>query len=143
MRREERVTVQGPVKKQQPDGMSHRGVHSCSAHDCNPNDALNVGRWLGLFPFQNRQPVWLRCVGCITPGGCPLPLVGGCETMLTACGQLVLLMYPAIWRGGCSPPRHPSRLGDPALLALFRGSPPWSLAVVSRLLQGSTGGGGA
>ena len=26
MRREERVTVQGPVKKQQHDGMSHRGV---------------------------------------------------------------------------------------------------------------------
>ena len=25
MRREERVTVQGPVKKQPPDGMSHRG----------------------------------------------------------------------------------------------------------------------
>ena len=25
MRREERVTVQGPVTKQQPDGMSHRG----------------------------------------------------------------------------------------------------------------------
>ena len=25
MRREERVTVQGPVKKQQPDRMSHRG----------------------------------------------------------------------------------------------------------------------
>ena len=26
MRREERVTVQGPVKKQQPEGMSHRGA---------------------------------------------------------------------------------------------------------------------
>ena len=26
MRREERVTVQGPVKEQQPDGMSHRGA---------------------------------------------------------------------------------------------------------------------
>ena len=26
MRREERVTVQGPVKKQSPDGMSHRGA---------------------------------------------------------------------------------------------------------------------
>ena len=26
MRREERVTVQGPVKKQQPDGMSHKGA---------------------------------------------------------------------------------------------------------------------
>ena len=29
MRREERVTVQGPVKKQQPDGMSHRGAEFC------------------------------------------------------------------------------------------------------------------
>ena len=30
MRREEPVTVQGPVKEQQPDGMSHRGVNrSC------------------------------------------------------------------------------------------------------------------
>ena len=27
MRREERVTVQGPVKEQQPHGMSHRGGH--------------------------------------------------------------------------------------------------------------------
>ena len=27
MRREERVTVQGPIKEQQPDGMSHRGVN--------------------------------------------------------------------------------------------------------------------
>ena len=27
MRREERVTVQGPVKEQRPDGMSHRGGH--------------------------------------------------------------------------------------------------------------------
>ena len=26
MRREERVTVQGPVKEQQPDGMSHKGL---------------------------------------------------------------------------------------------------------------------
>ena len=29
MRREERVTVQGPVKKQQPDGMPHRGRGYC------------------------------------------------------------------------------------------------------------------
>ena len=27
MRREERIIVQGPVKKQQPDGMSHRGIN--------------------------------------------------------------------------------------------------------------------
>ena len=31
MRREERVTVQGPVKEQQPDGMSHRGRGQGSA----------------------------------------------------------------------------------------------------------------
>ena len=29
MRREERVTVQGPVKEQQPEGMSHRGGGMC------------------------------------------------------------------------------------------------------------------
>ena len=38
MRREERVTVQGPVKKQQPDGMSHRGLAkwlwACKAPGC-------------------------------------------------------------------------------------------------------------
>ena len=34
MRREERVTVQGPVKEQQPDGMSHRG------------GALQIAKWL-------------------------------------------------------------------------------------------------
>ena len=31
MRREERVTVQGPVKKQRPDGMSHRGAVQATA----------------------------------------------------------------------------------------------------------------
>ena len=30
LRREERVTVQGPVKTQKPDGMSHRGVKTSS-----------------------------------------------------------------------------------------------------------------
>ena len=33
MRREERVTVQGPVKEHQPDGMSHRGaLEPCKTH---------------------------------------------------------------------------------------------------------------
>ena len=34
MRREERVTVQDPVKQQQPDGMSHRGggLGTCGGH---------------------------------------------------------------------------------------------------------------
>ena len=34
MRREERVTVQAPVKKQQPDGMSHKGAQGSWAHPC-------------------------------------------------------------------------------------------------------------
>ena len=33
MQREERVTVQGPVKEQQPDGMSHRGACSFNKGD--------------------------------------------------------------------------------------------------------------
>ena len=37
MRREERMTVQGPVKKQQPDGLSHGG---------------------GGFKFSARGAVW-------------------------------------------------------------------------------------
>ena len=32
MRRDERVTVQGPVKEQQPDGMSHRGAGPPPTH---------------------------------------------------------------------------------------------------------------
>ena len=39
MRREERVTVQGPVKKQQPDGMSHRGGGLCR-HPTQPGAAV-------------------------------------------------------------------------------------------------------
>ena len=30
------MTVQGPVKEQQPDGMSHRGGHKASVSDCLP-----------------------------------------------------------------------------------------------------------
>ena len=33
MRREERVTVQGPVKELQPDGMSHRGLPRGLGHN--------------------------------------------------------------------------------------------------------------
>ena len=55
MRREERGTVQGPVKKQQPDGMSHRGGASqafvdemqpeLARHEHHPR--LAAGRGLG------------------------------------------------------------------------------------------------
>ena len=51
MRREERVTVHGPVKKQQPDGMSHRGQRTSGrghvarggSNECQqPNAARNL-----------------------------------------------------------------------------------------------------
>ena len=44
MRREERVTVQGPVKEQQPDGMSHRGV------------TIRAQRPRAAFPPNTQQP---------------------------------------------------------------------------------------
>ena len=66
MRREERVTVQGPVRKQQPDGMSHRRLkslclegfepgsgkkelmgRSARAGNCRPGFKLLVGQLLG------------------------------------------------------------------------------------------------
>ena len=56
MRREERVTVQGPVKEQQPDGMSHRGSNRGSkgwgwgsSHGCK------------LFEYMHAQAVDLQC----------------------------------------------------------------------------------
>ena len=40
MRREERVTVQGPVKKQRPGGMSHRGLRVSPTNRCPPPTIL-------------------------------------------------------------------------------------------------------
>ena len=53
MRREEWVTVQGPVKEQQPDGMSHRG----------PGNRFLEG-W--IFRFSCVFAGWMRyCCWCI------------------------------------------------------------------------------
>ena len=41
MRRDERVTVQGPVKKQQPDGMSHRGRQFRCLHTKRPSHSFD------------------------------------------------------------------------------------------------------
>ena len=54
MRREERVTVQGPVKEQQPDGMSHRGVLDPPPP---PGDAELLSKTLGSIsmPWERQQ----------------------------------------------------------------------------------------
>ena len=61
MRREERVTVQGPVKEQQADGMSHR-VGGMVGHD----------GWLWLTQFQ--VFVSLLFIIVITPMSEALPV---------------------------------------------------------------------
>ena len=60
MRREERVTVQGPVKEQQPDGMSHGGV----ADSPPPSDPLPLNSRL----HRARAPLPLRApaIGHVT-----------------------------------------------------------------------------
>ena len=65
MRREERVTVQGPVKEQQPDGMSHRGCGGGGRRE--QTGGLNylppVGGGLSEGPGPP-WPVWAGPFGC-------------------------------------------------------------------------------
>ena len=72
MRREERVTVQGPVKEQQPDGMSHRGcgmvcglpslmpLPLCMAHRC-----VNAAFSLPCAPVARRDAHGRGSARCI------------------------------------------------------------------------------
>ena len=61
MRREERVTVQGPVKEQQPDGMSHRGL----AQGLGIRLFAFGGAYWPLAPAHS-DPPWVRtCFGCV------------------------------------------------------------------------------
>ena len=90
MRREERVTVQGPVKEQQPDGMSHRGRQGRKSTPENTLcEALPAPAWEGRVggttaPLSRRKTNWFPCGSvaefCLTTqhlrrgwewGGCP------------------------------------------------------------------------
>ena len=56
MRREEQVTVQGPIKKQQPDGMSHRGVRSTpiqSTSFASFGSGIGDGREVGFWECRS------------------------------------------------------------------------------------------
>ena len=61
MRRGERVTVQGPVKKQQCDGMSHGG------------GAKPLPRWGAERGFRLRWSLSGHCATCCSGGGCTAP----------------------------------------------------------------------
>ena len=69
MRREERVTVQGPVKEQQPDGMSHRGVKG--QKNCVLDIDLQVRAPLIFFIFFLRKIFLMWAGGRVSqnPGG--------------------------------------------------------------------------
>ena len=64
MRREERVTVQGPAKEQQPDGMSHRGVR----HTNPPRSARPTPRAMEKhIPDRNYAEIFMICGGTTQP----------------------------------------------------------------------------
>ena len=95
MRREERVTVQGPVKEQQPDGMSHRGPRFRVVWRGTPG-AVRSSRDGGGGRREGAAPSWVwgpiatgRCVralDCRPPGPPPIapPQCGPLSTTGTA-----------------------------------------------------------
>ena len=68
MRREERVTVQGPVKEQQPDGMSHRGLGR------GPQNGLRSSNRPPIFGLLRMPPGTSP-----TPTPCSTLCAGGCH----------------------------------------------------------------
>ena len=84
MRREERVTVQGPVKEQQPDGMSHRG----DPPPPGPGTSPPQSDWAEFFSRPSANQNFLQSLQKVSTSG------GGGE-------------------GGLDPPTHPSPLDPP------------------------------
>ena len=81
MRREGRVTVQGPVKEQQPDGMSHRGVARGGPMRGGVIPAPHKQSGVGPEPMLNRP--WAppqRLAPCRAPGAVRQAVGGGCQS---------------------------------------------------------------
>ena len=82
MRREERVTVQGPVTEQQPDGMSHGGGGRGSLFKISfftRGKFFVLGEWV-VWPGGSARSPPLRPVDMHIPGWSaigPAPLLGG------------------------------------------------------------------
>ena len=72
MRREERVTVQGPVKEQQPDGMSHKadgwvGMRAKKIYV--PKMGLSLLALCPEFHFSPEENVFVFGGSVVWPGG--------------------------------------------------------------------------
>ena len=76
MRREERVTVQGPVKKQQPDGMSHRRGAGPHAHGNAARQVMDCLR-TEVCGQQNSQTTPATTIKTSTP-----PLLGAADAQM-------------------------------------------------------------
>ena len=65
MRREERVTVQGPVKEQQADGMSHRGgggTISWENWSSRKAAKVSLAKFRGVGRAEEKMPIVLHAV---------------------------------------------------------------------------------
>ena len=91
MRREERVTVQGPVKEQQPDGMSHRGGKG-ACPQASVQSGFNGTVFISLRALCRPEvpadgaipgPGWYSPPNNAVVGGEPTAVVGesGCQQM--------------------------------------------------------------
>ena len=96
MRREEWVTVQGPVKEHQPDGMSHRG-------------GGGICVWVWVEPFHRRCPAaaW-GCLAALAASSTTAEVL--VETAVRCC---LLCFLTAAVAGGLHelPPGHSTRTG--------------------------------
>ena len=89
MRREERVTVQGPVKEQQPGGMSHKGAYRLEPPPPRPWPCV-------AFPHQwwLAHPPNSVVLGTILCEALPAPAWEGCqgaEAVLVSRGMYVVV----------------------------------------------------
>ena len=118
MRREERVTVQGTVKEQQPDGMSHWGP------------VMLVGLWRAV---GRRRGLWrvadgrdgLRCpCPCQCHGACPCPMLALPRTPLFFCTS------PRRCSATAPPFARAPQCADVAAQALAAAAPPVRRAVL-------------
>ena len=113
MRREERVTVQGPVKEHQPDGMSHRGFASKSVQAASAPPPRALDPSLGSGP----QQLWHRDTATYTVS------VSGCGSV-RGCGFKMELLRRVV-----------SGLRPNAVAGLAAGNVP-AAAMTHRLLAG-------
>ena len=112
MRREERVTVQGPVKEQQPDGMSHWGGSSPSPDA--PQNATLRGKCVGPSRRPSDGPPECRV-------GLWVPMGGGSGNPRPSLADVV---WPVLWAAPSARTRLPPLFPPPPPPEVCTSRPP-------------------